>query len=52
MLLRGIKFMIPRFIMLPELLGTVGLWLAIPVAEVLTLVTIFITSRRSTLLKQ
>lgn len=52
MLLRGIVFMIPGFILLPELLGTVGLWLAIPVAEALTLVTIFITSGRSTLLKQ
>ncbi len=37
MLLRGVIFMVPGFILLPALLGPVGLWLAIPLAELLTL---------------
>lgn len=40
MLLRGVVFVIPGFIFLPKLLGTTGLWLAIPVAEILTLTVI------------
>lgn len=40
MLLRGIIFMIPGFILLPHLAGVAGLWLAIPVAEFLTLIVI------------
>ena len=40
MLLRGVVFVIPGFIFLPKLLGTTGLWLAIPVSEVLTLTVI------------
>lgn len=40
MLLRGVVFVILGFIFLPKLLGTTGLWLAIPVAEILTLTVI------------
>lgn len=38
--LRGIVFIIPAFLVLPHLFGTVGLWLAIPTAEFLTLTVI------------
>ena len=37
MLLRGIILMIPGFIILPEIIGIPGLWLAIPVSELMTL---------------
>lgn len=40
MLLRGIVFMVPGFVLLPRLLGPDGLWLAIPIAEMLTLAVI------------
>ncbi|MCM1177799.1 MAG: MATE family efflux transporter [Bacteroides sp.] len=40
MMLRGILFMVPGFILLPRLLGVAGLWLAIPVSEMLTLIII------------
>lgn len=49
MLLRGIVFLIPGFILLPGMLGNDGLWLAIPVAEALTLLVIvamYIVNRR------
>lgn len=39
-LLRGIVFIIPSFLILPALLGNTGLWLSIPVAEILTFVVI------------
>ncbi|MCM1033639.1 MAG: MATE family efflux transporter [Odoribacter sp.] len=42
MLLRGILFMVPGFILLPVLLGDAGLWLAIPVSEMLTLIIIVV----------
>lgn len=42
MLLRGIIFMVPGFIILPHLLGVLGLWLAIPASELLTLAVIAI----------
>ncbi len=38
--LRGIVFAVLGFMMLPRLLGTIGLWIAIPAAELLTLVII------------
>ena len=41
-LLRGILLMIPAFIILPHLIGEIGLWLAIPVAEFITSVIIII----------
>ena len=40
MLLRGIIFMVPGFIFLPGLIGEPGLWLAIPLAEFITLAVI------------
>ena len=41
-LLRGFIFVIPSFILLPKILGTHGLWLALPLAEALTTVIIAI----------
>jgi len=35
MLLRGVVFMVPGFILLPQLSGVVGLWLAIPLSELM-----------------
>lgn len=40
MLLRGIIFVVPGFILLPRLCGEAGLWLAMPQAELLTLAAI------------
>ncbi len=40
MLLRGIILMIPGFIILPEIIGFPGLWLAIPLSELLTMIII------------
>lgn len=42
MLLRGIVFLVPGFILLPRIAGATGLWLAIPTAEFLTLIVITI----------
>lgn len=39
-MLRGIIFLVPSFILLPQLTGVAGLWLAIPCAEVLTSIMI------------
>lgn len=39
-MLRGIIFIVPAFLILPSLLGESGLWLAIPIAELLTLIII------------
>ena len=44
MLLRGVVFLVPGFIVLPHLLGAAGLWLAIPLAELLTLAVIVVIS--------
>lgn len=41
-ILRGIVFVVPCFILAPRLLGQAGLWLAIPIAELLTLLVIAI----------
>ncbi len=40
MLLRGVIFIVPLFILLPQLLGVPGLWLAFPASESLTLLVI------------
>ena len=45
-IMRGIIYLIPAFIFLPAAIGNDGLWLAIPAAELLTLITIAITFRR------
>lgn len=39
-MLRGIIFVIPAFLFLPSLIGDAGLWLALPLAEVATMLTI------------
>lgn len=36
MLLRGLILLVPAFILMPRWFGTLGLWLAVPAAEVLT----------------
>lgn len=44
-LLRGFIFLIPCFILLPDIMGTTGIWLALPVSEALTTIAICATSR-------
>ncbi|MBO5026109.1 MAG: MATE family efflux transporter [Bacteroidaceae bacterium] len=39
-LMRGIVLLVPAFFILPVLMGNIGIWLAIPCAELLTLVLI------------
>lgn len=46
MLLRGLIFLIPAFIMMPVFIFPQGLWLAVPVAECLTLGVILLTNKR------
>lgn len=38
--LRGMVFIVPAFLLLPSVLGVRGIWLAMPVAEVLTLAVV------------
>lgn len=40
--LRGVIFLLPAFVLLPMAFGVVGVWLAMPVAEILTLGVIFL----------
>lgn len=43
---RGLLFIIPGIILLPQLFGTNGIWLAIPVAEIATvMLTLFLLKR-------
>lgn len=44
--LRGAVLIIPTFILMPELLGVVGIWLAMPLSELLTLLVALIFMRR------
>lgn len=37
-LLRGFIFLIPSFILLPQLMNIYGIWLALPVSEILTII--------------
>ncbi len=46
MLLRGVIFVVPGFIVLPHIIGEAGLWLAIPLSEVLTLAVIALAYAR------
>lgn len=39
-LLRGLVFMVPSFLLLPEIIGTSGIWLALGLSEALTSVCI------------
>ena len=45
MLLRGFIFLIPVFYLLPALAGIPGMWLVMPVTELLTAVVIFLSWR-------
>ena len=45
MLLRGFIVVVPVFVLLPSVLGDAGLWLALPVSELLTLAVIFVYDR-------
>lgn len=46
--LRGIVFIIPCFILLPQLLGTIGIWLAMPLSEALTFIAMLVLYGRRT----
>lgn len=53
MLLRGVIFMVPLFVLLPSVIGIPGLWLSIPASELLTLTVIaiaYIAANRKNLL--
>ncbi len=39
-LLRGLFFLVPSFLLMPLVLGTPGIWLAMPASEILTSLTI------------
>ncbi len=43
MLLRGVVFLVPLFVLLPCVWGVNGLWLAIPMSEILTLIVIVLS---------
>lgn len=46
MLLRGVVLLVPAFLLLPLWLGEIGLWLAVPLAEVVTSVVAFVRIRK------
>ena len=39
-LLRGVVFLFPAFLLLPEVMGVEGMWLALPLSEVLTFIVV------------
>lgn len=43
--LRGLVFIIPAFLLLPQLWGVPGIWLAMPAAELATLLVIVVATR-------
>lgn len=45
-LLRGFIFLVPAFLLMPHLLGVLGIWLAVPISELLT-TAVFIIFRLS-----
>ena len=45
MLLRGLVFLVPAFILMPLIITPQGMWLAVPVTECLTLAVILLTDR-------
>lgn len=47
-ILRGIVFVVPAFVLLPSMIGDMGLWLSIPVAEFMTatLISVLFAWRR------
>jgi len=46
MLLRGLIFLVPAFVFIPEFIFPQGVWLAVPVTECMTLGVILLTNRR------
>lgn len=42
MLLRGLVFVVPAFLVLPRVIGVPGLWLAVPLSEIMTLTIILV----------
>lgn len=48
MLLRGLVFLIPAFILMPMLILPQGMWLAVPASECLTLAVILLTRAKHT----
>ncbi len=46
MLLRGLVFLVPAFILMPQLIFPQGMWLAVPVSECLTFVVILMTKKK------
>ncbi|MGM9796243.1 MAG: MATE family efflux transporter [Parabacteroides sp.] len=47
MLMRGVLFVVPAFIWLPQVIGPHGLWLAVPASESLTCIAILIYSLKA-----
>lgn len=45
MLLRGLVFLVPAFVLMPQLIFPQGMWLAVPVSECLTLGVILLTKK-------
>jgi hypothetical protein len=45
MLLRGLVLLVPAFMLVPQIIGTRGMWLAVPVVEFLTLAVIIIARK-------
>ena len=45
MLLRGLIFLIPAFILMPMFISPQGMWLAVPVTECMTLGMILLTNK-------
>ena len=41
-LLRGVVFLFPAFLLLPEFIGVKGMWLALPLSEVLTFLVVVV----------
>lgn len=46
MLLRGLLFLVPAFLLMPLFIAPQGMWLAVPVAECMTLGVILMTSKK------
>ena len=47
MLLRGLVFLVPAFILMPRLISPQGMWLAVPVSECLTLGAILLAKKKT-----
>lgn len=47
MILRGLVFLVPAFILLPKFLSVPGIWMAVPVTEALTLIVILFTRKHA-----